>query len=121
MKERSNENIDFWSACESYRGIMDDAERKLSATEIFERHISWEGPLLVNIDSIIRQAINEDLDLAKPDLFVRAQDHIYKLMKFDSFVRFQKSELYRKSFMAELDRQPLPTYSPRENQGIDSF
>ncbi len=54
------------------------------------------------------QSINEHLDLAESDLFAESQEHIYKLMRFDSFLRFQKSDLYKESFVAELDGEPLP-------------
>ena len=56
----------------------------------------------------MRQSIHEHLDLTEPDLFAESQDHIYKLMRFDSFPRFQTSDLYKESFMAEMDGQPLP-------------
>ena len=107
-REYSNENIDFWSACERYRQLTSVAERRVAANEIIERHISSEASDPVNIDSVTCQSIHENLDLAETELFTKAQLHIYNLMRFDSFIRFQKSDLYKESLMAELDGQPLP-------------
>ena len=107
-KEFGHENIYFWSACEDYRQLTSVKERKLAAKEIVSLHISSKGLYTITIDNDERQSIFNDLDLALPDLFEKSQEHIYKLMKFDSFLRFQKSDFYKKSFMAELDGQPLP-------------
>ena len=91
---------------------MDEAERKRFPREIFQSHVSPQSDCQINLDSITLEAMYEDLDMAQPDLFVRGQEHIYKLMKFDSFARFKKSDLYRKHFMAEMDGEPLPDCTP---------
>ena len=107
-REFSNENIDFWSACQNYRQLTSIPERTLAATQIIRRHISSAAPDPVNIDSVARQSIDQNLHLAETDLFAKSQKHVYNLMKFDSFIRFQKSDLYKDSLMAELDGKPLP-------------
>ena len=80
----------------------------MAAKNIISLHISSKGPYTVTIEPDIKQLIYEERDLANPGLFAKSQEHIYKLMKFDSFLRFQKSNLYKESFMAEMDGQPLP-------------
>ena len=107
-KEFSHENIYFWSACEQYRPLNSVEERRLAARKIVNLHISSAGPYTINIDKVISQSIHAHLDLAEPELFAEAQEHVYKLMRFDSFLRFQKSDLYKESFVAEMDGQPLP-------------
>ena len=107
-EELSIENIHFWYACERYRHLTTFAERKVAAKKIAERHISAECPYPVNISSFIRQSVLENLDNAEPDLFERSHDHIYELMKLDSFVRFKSSDRYKECFMAEISGVPLP-------------
>ncbi len=43
-----------------------------------------------------------------PTLFAAAQKQIYNLMKFDSFSRFLKSDLYKEATEAEMQGKPLP-------------
>ena len=95
-------------ACENYRQLTTIAERRAAARKIAERHVASECPYPVSIGAFIRQSILEDLDKAEPDLFTKSHGHIYELMKFDSFVRFQRSDLYKESFMAEIHGLPLP-------------
>ena len=107
-KEFSHENIYFWSACERYRQLTSVAERRLAANEIVGRHLSSGAPDPVNVDSVARHSAHEALDRADPGLFATAQKQIYNLMKFDSFSRFLKSDLYKESIMAEMAGKPLP-------------
>ena len=107
-KEFSYENIYFWSACEQYRQLNSVEERRLAARKIVNLHISSAGPYTINIDTAMIQSIHEHLEFAESDLFAESQEHIYKLMRFDSFLRFKKSDLYKESFVAELDGEPLP-------------
>ena len=107
-EELSHENIDFWLACENYRQLTTIAERRVVAREIAERHILPECPYPVSIGAFTRQSILGDLDDAGRYLFVQSRGHIYELMKFDSFARFLKSDIYKESFMAEIDGLPLP-------------
>ncbi len=57
--------------------------------------------------------------LANPTatLFAAAQKQIYNLMKFDSFSRFLKSDLYKESLVAEMSGRQLP-YSDSLDQEV---
>ena len=66
-----------------------------AAEEIIKRHLSSGAPEPVNVDSHARQAAQEGPPTSH--LFATAQKQIYNLMKFDSFSRFLKSELYKDS------------------------
>ena len=107
-EELSHENIDFWLACENYRQLKTIAERRVVAREIAERHILPECPNPLSIGAFMCQSILDNLDKAEPDLFAKSHGHIYELMKFDSFARFRQSDIYKESFMAEIDGLPLP-------------
>ncbi|XP_049804565.1 regulator of G-protein signaling loco isoform X2 [Schistocerca nitens] len=107
-KEFSHENIYFWVACERYRELKDESERKLAAKEIFERHLCLGALEPVNVDSHARQVTQDGLEQAPETLFVQAQKQIFDLMKFDSYPRFIKSELYKECLLRQLSGQELP-------------
>lgn len=108
QKEFSAENIYFWTACERYRKIESFAERKRQASLIFAQHLADGAAEPVNVDSKARTTAEENLSAAEPDLFAQAQKQIFNLMKFDSYARFIRSDLYKKCLEAEAKKQPLP-------------
>lgn len=107
-KEFSHENIYFWVACEKYRSLSSPAERAASARDIFERHLCLGALEPVNVDSHARQATQDGLTDAASTLFLQAQKQIFNLMKFDSYPRFLKSDLYKECVVRELSGQALP-------------
>ncbi|XP_023245188.1 regulator of G-protein signaling loco [Copidosoma floridanum] len=95
-KEISHENIYFWAACERYADTGDAAARKKLAEQIYRRHLSSAASEPVNVDShATGQITPELLASAPPDLFAQAQKQIFNLMKFDSYPRFLRSDIYR--------------------------
>ncbi|KAG8236670.1 hypothetical protein J437_LFUL014398 [Ladona fulva] len=115
-KEFSAENIYFWVACERYRITPNDGTKntdgKLSrratmARDIFQRHLCLGAPEPVNVDSHARQETEEGLAAAEPTLFLQAQKQIFNLMKFDSYPRFLKSDLYKECLMRDMSGQSL--------------
>ncbi|KAK9498079.1 hypothetical protein O3M35_003961 [Rhynocoris fuscipes] len=119
-KEFSHENIFFWVACENYRRLEDIEERKRKAKEIFECHLDLGALEPVNVDSYARQVTEEQLDLAPPDLFLQAQKQIFNLMKFDSYPRFIKSDLYKECVMRVLAGEELPVKSSSSQLHLNS-
>lgn len=116
--EYSHENIYFWTACERYRKIKGDDEdsvkvRMAAAENILKKHLSAGAAEPVNVDSHARQAAHDGPPTA--GLFATAQKQIYNLMKFDSFSRFLKSDLYKDSLVAEMSGKNLPF----ENHQLD--
>lgn len=107
-KEFSHENIYFWVACEKYRSLSSPTERAASARDIFERHLCLGALEPVNVDSHARQATQDGLTDAASTLFLQAQKQIFNLMKFDSYPRFLKSDLYKECLVRELSGQELP-------------
>ncbi|XP_067939884.1 uncharacterized protein [Watersipora subatra] len=92
-KEYSEENMQFWTACCEYKAITDEAERKERAEEIYNRYLSDRATTPINIDSLARKQIKEDLLRASDNIFDHAKTQIYILMKTDSYRRFLKSDL----------------------------
>ncbi|XP_050067871.1 uncharacterized protein LOC126556586 [Anopheles maculipalpis] len=107
-KEFSAENIYFWTACERYRQLTERDERAREAQAIFARHLESGCSEPVNVDSIARNIALENLPQAEPTLFAAAQKQIFNLMKFDSYQRFIKSDMYRVCQEAEAKGQILP-------------
>ncbi|KAF7382937.1 hypothetical protein HZH66_013339 [Vespula vulgaris] len=95
-KEFSHENIYFWAACERYKDTEDPISRCRLAWQIYQRHLSNTAAEPVNVDSHASGQITQELlNEAPADLFLQAQKQVFNLMKFDSYPRFLRSELYR--------------------------
>ena len=107
-KEFSGENIYFWTACERYRQIEDDLERQKEAIAIFEKHLGNGALEPVNVDCNARNYSRDGLAKAEKDLFSSAQKQIFNLMKFDSYQRFIRGELYKNCVHAEEANLPMP-------------
>lgn len=107
-KEYSAENIYFWAACERYRQIDNDSDRQKQAVEIFSKHLSNGAMEPVNVDSHARNFAQQNLNGADRTLFHLAQKQIFHLMKFDSYQRFIRSDLYKKCLECFQKKIPLP-------------
>lgn len=106
-KEISVENIYFWAACERYRQ-MNDHDRIEEAIKIYEKYLGTNATDPVNVDSKARTVTKERVNLAEKELFETAQKQIFNLMKFDSYQRFIKSDLFKIYIDAEQKRFKLP-------------
>uniref|UniRef100_A0A914VBH0 RGS domain-containing protein n=1 Tax=Plectus sambesii TaxID=2011161 RepID=A0A914VBH0_9BILA len=94
QREFSEENIDFWIACEEYKRIKDPKKLALRAKEIYIEFVAVQSPKEVNLDSDTRSATQASLAGADRNTFDSAQYRIEHLMEKDSYPRFLKSELY---------------------------
>ncbi|XP_064207944.1 regulator of G-protein signaling 14-like isoform X3 [Anguilla rostrata] len=112
--EVSAENILFWRACEKFSQIQAHQKEELSreARSIFDNYLSDSAFHAVNIDETAR-ITESDLQTPTPDMFHKAQQQIFKLMKFDSYTRFKRSQLFQKCMLAEMEARPLPGLGPR--------
>lgn len=106
--EFSAENIYFWTSCERYRNTESLSERQAQAKQIFQQYLANGCRDPVNLDSQSRNLNEEMLKNAERNLFVSAQKQIFHLMKFDSYQRFIRSDLYKNCLQAEEKDQPLP-------------
>uniref|UniRef100_A0A1A9WWQ9 Regulator of G-protein signaling loco n=1 Tax=Glossina brevipalpis TaxID=37001 RepID=A0A1A9WWQ9_9MUSC len=107
--EYSAENIYFWTACERFRHIESEAERIIQAKIIFAKHLSEVATEPVNVDSQARNAVEKKLrQSADVDVFAVAQKQIFNLMKYDSYQRFIRSDLYKKTLQAQERGECLP-------------
>lgn len=91
--EFSDENIDFWLACEDYKkSEADNLHSK--AEKIFKEFVQSDAIKQVNIDHHIRKSTAEKAQEPTPSSFDEAQKIVYILMERDSYPRFLKSRFY---------------------------
>ncbi|XP_072518003.1 regulator of G-protein signaling 14 isoform X2 [Salminus brasiliensis] len=112
--EVSAENILFWLACENFRKIPAGKTEQLSrdALSIYNRYLSNSATTPINIDDKVRVE-EKDIQNPRPDIFQKAQQQIFKLMKFDSYTRFVRSQLYQNCMLANVEGRPLPELGQR--------
>ncbi|XP_004439071.1 PREDICTED: regulator of G-protein signaling 21 [Ceratotherium simum simum] len=94
--EFSEENVEFWLACEDFKKTESAEKIASKAKIIYSEFIEANAPKEVNIDFSTKDLISKNI--AEPTLkcFDEAQKLIYSLMVKDSFPRFLKSEIYKK-------------------------
>ncbi|XP_053577937.1 regulator of G-protein signaling 1-like [Bombina bombina] len=95
QSEYSEENLDFWLACEEYRDTHPHFLLHIRARKIHQHYIAPQSPKEVNLDSGTRELTEHNLLLPTRSTFDEAQRRIFGLMERDSFPRFLRSELYQ--------------------------
>uniref|UniRef100_A0A671KDV0 Regulator of G-protein signaling 3-like n=1 Tax=Sinocyclocheilus anshuiensis TaxID=1608454 RepID=A0A671KDV0_9TELE len=92
--EFSEENLDFWLACEDFKRIKSLSKMASRAKKIFTEYISIQSCKEVNLDSYTREHIKENMENICADCFDLAQSRIFGLMERDSYPRFLRSDIY---------------------------
>nr|XP_033783647.1 regulator of G-protein signaling 14 isoform X2 [Geotrypetes seraphini] len=112
QKEFSVENISFWEACQRFQQISPDDSGQLlqECHRIYNMFLSSSSCSPVNVDC--QASLSEEwLRTPTPDMFRAQQLQVFNLMKFDSYSRFVKSQLYLECMLAEVEGRPLPDLS----------
>ncbi|XP_075435588.1 regulator of G-protein signaling 3 isoform X7 [Ascaphus truei] len=92
--EFSEENLEFWLACEDYKKIKSHSKMVSKAKKIFSEYIAIQSCKEVNLDSYTREHTKGNLQNINCNCFDLAQKRIYGLMERDSYPRFLRFELY---------------------------
>uniref|UniRef100_A0A7M4EU27 Regulator of G protein signaling 10 n=1 Tax=Crocodylus porosus TaxID=8502 RepID=A0A7M4EU27_CROPO len=101
-KEFSEENVLFWLACEEFKKTQDKKQMQEKAKEIYMTFLSSKASSQVNVEGQSR--LNETiLETPHPLMFQKLQDQIFNLMKYDSYSRFLKSDIFLKQKSEEQD------------------
>ncbi|KAF7202830.1 regulator of G-protein signaling 4 [Nothobranchius furzeri] len=90
--EFSQENVDFWTACEDYRKTP-PSKMATKAKQIYQQYVAADAPNEVNLDATTRDKTRQEVENGSPACFDEAQKMIYALMEKDSYRRFLKSKL----------------------------
>ncbi|KAF5920244.1 hypothetical protein HPG69_010648 [Diceros bicornis minor] len=99
--EFSEENLEFWIACENYKKIKSPDKMAEKAKKIYEEFIQAEAPKEVgpdgevNIDHFTKDITMKNLVEPSLSSFDVAQKRIHALMEKDSLPRFVRSEFYQ--------------------------
>ncbi|XP_003767579.1 regulator of G-protein signaling 21 [Sarcophilus harrisii] len=101
--EFSEENVEFWLACEDYKKTESAEKIASKARMIYSEFIQADAPKEINIDFSTRDLISRNISEPTLKCFDEAQRLIYSLMAKDSFPRFLKSEVYRKLVNSQQD------------------
>ncbi|XP_075038366.1 regulator of G-protein signaling 8 isoform X2 [Mixophyes fleayi] len=92
--EFSEENLEFWVACEDYRKTRSMNKLPAKARRIFQEFIDVQAPREVNIDYPTREMTKRNLQHPTLSCFDLAQLRVRSLMERDSYPRFLRSEIY---------------------------
>lgn len=92
--EFSEENIEFWIACEEFKKNKEPQQISLKAKAIYEKFIQTDAPQEVNLDFHTKDVITKSITHPTLHSFDAAQSRVYQLMEQDSYTRFLKSDIY---------------------------
>ncbi|XP_055773664.1 regulator of G-protein signaling 4-like isoform X1 [Salvelinus fontinalis] len=90
QSEFSEENLQFWLACEEYR-VTPPWQQGAKAQSMYCQYINPGSPQEVNLDAETREALLRVMEEPAGDTFHEAQQHVYHLMAKDSYPRFLRS------------------------------
>ncbi|KAM4721167.1 regulator of G-protein signaling 8 [Rhinophrynus dorsalis] len=94
QSEFSEENLEFWVACEDYRKTRSVNKLPAKAHHIFQEFIEVQAPREVNIDYPTREMTKRNLQHPTLSCFDLAQLRVRSLMERDSYPRFLRSKIY---------------------------
>ncbi|XP_067310344.1 regulator of G-protein signaling 18 isoform X2 [Pseudorasbora parva] len=112
--EFSEENIEFWLACEDFKTTESATKLQSKAKQIHAIFIDKEAPKEINIDHSTKAAIEKNIRQPTKSCFDTAQDKIYSLMKRDCYPRFLTSDIY----LALTKRKGPPSMTRRRSRSF---
>ncbi|XP_045374218.1 regulator of G-protein signaling 3 isoform X8 [Camelus bactrianus] len=92
--EFSEENLEFWLACEDFKKVKSQSKMASKAKKIFAEYIAIQACKEVNLDSYTREHTKDNMQSVTRGCFDLAQKRIFGLMEKDSYPRFLRSDLY---------------------------
>ncbi|KAJ0008910.1 hypothetical protein NQD34_016325 [Periophthalmus magnuspinnatus] len=97
--EFSSENLRFWLAVQDLkrRPLQEVSSR---AHEIWQEFLAEGAPSPINLDSHSYERTSQNLKDPGRYSYEDAQEHIFKLMKSDSYARFLRSNIYQDLLLA---------------------
>jgi regulator of G-protein signaling len=103
--EFSDENIEFWLACEDYKQTNKEAKLMNKAKSIYTEYVAVGSPREVNLEIQLRLFTAEKILNPTIDTFDLAQKRIQSLMEKDSYPRFLESNLFKNLLTNTLPKQ----------------
>ncbi|XP_072342232.1 regulator of G-protein signaling 6-like [Scyliorhinus torazame] len=98
--EFSSENLRFWLAAEDLkkRPLLEVPDK---VQETWQEFLAPGAPSAINLDSHSYEITSQNVKDPGRYTFEDAQEHIYKLMKSDSYARFLRSNAYQELLQAK--------------------
>ncbi|XP_033936810.1 regulator of G-protein signaling 8 [Pseudochaenichthys georgianus] len=93
--EFSDENIEFWMACEEYKKLKSSTKLVSKANKILHEFIDNQAPREINIDYRTREKTKQTLKVPSSTSLNEVQSKVYSLMEKDSYPRFLRSKMYQ--------------------------
>uniref|UniRef100_A0A8C6T8M5 Regulator of G-protein signaling 8 n=1 Tax=Neogobius melanostomus TaxID=47308 RepID=A0A8C6T8M5_9GOBI len=94
--EFSDENIEFWMACEDYKKVKGSTKLASKASKIYNEFIDVKAPREINIDYRTRERTKRTLLMEPtPTCLNEVQSKVFSLMEKDSYPRFLRSKMYQ--------------------------
>ncbi|CAG2244572.1 RGS [Mytilus edulis] len=118
QKEYSHENLHFWCAVENYK-CCPRSRQKEEMNSIYKMYLEKGSRSEVNVDSKTLDQVHQNMRSSSESnakaryVFEPAQEHIYVLMKKDSYPRYLRSDQF-KDLMEKAKQQPLTKRSDRD-------
>uniref|UniRef100_A0A8C5HLZ2 Regulator of G-protein signaling 6-like n=1 Tax=Gouania willdenowi TaxID=441366 RepID=A0A8C5HLZ2_GOUWI len=97
--EFSSENLRFWLAVQDLKR-QPLQEVPVRAQEIWKEFLAEGAPSSINLDSHSYERTSQNLKDPGRYSFEDAQEHIFQLMKSDSYARFLRSNIYQDLLLA---------------------
>ncbi|KAG8436377.1 hypothetical protein GDO86_007467 [Hymenochirus boettgeri] len=109
--EFSEENLEFWLACEDFKKTKSPQKLSTKAKKIYDEFIEKEAPKEINIDFQTRENIIQTMQDPSFSCFGAAQKRVYSLMENNSYPRFLQSEFYQELCkpVPQITREPQAT------------
>ncbi|XP_074858851.1 regulator of G-protein signaling 18 [Carettochelys insculpta] len=104
--EFSEENIEFWTACEDYKKNKASQQLLPTAKTIYETFIRKDAPKEVNLDFHTKEITAQNIAHPTLNSFDAAQAKVYRLMEQDSYPRFLRSDMYLDLMKGRQPRHP---------------
>lgn len=92
--EFSEENIEFWTACEDYKKNKTSHHLLPTAKTIYDTFVRKDAPKEVNLDFHTKEFTAQNIIHPTLNSFDAAQAKVYRLMEQDSYPRFLRSDMY---------------------------
>jgi len=90
-----SENLQFYYEVEKYQLIKDPHFRKGEASRVYQKYVRNKAVAQVNLDYECRLAIEAELDHPTPALFDEAKLMVTDLIRYDLYLKFVNSDMYR--------------------------
>lgn len=107
-REYSQENIEFWIACEEFKKVR-PAKMPSKARKIYDDFVAVKSPKEINLDPNLRTNIFQSLTAPEEGTFDIAQRKIQGMLEQDAYLRFLQSELYRDLLVSNEPKKPDAT------------